>query len=109
MRCYMYDSETSSGTKNLAPQYTKLQIFMVTTTGLLIRWRFHICLPRMQQESQTPHLSILILLHSNNIVFDPITKLFLRTVFVQVPSLLISCMNGIKTNTAQSTFYSSLY
>lgn len=62
----------------------------------------------MQQESQTLHLCVTILLHSNNILFDPITKLFLRTVFVQVPSLLLSCMNDVKTNTAQTTFLQQL-
>lgn len=45
----------------------------------------------MQQDSQTLHLPVIILLHSNNILFDPITKLFL--IFVQVSSLLVSCIN----------------
>lgn len=83
------------------------------TTGLLINWTeegdFIFISLHMQQERQILHLSTIILLQSDNILFDPIVKLFLRTVYLQVFVLFWSAVWTTKQIVHKLLLYSSLY
>lgn len=83
------------------------------TTGLLINWigegGFIFISLHMQQERQILHLTTIILLQSDNILFDPTAKLFLRTVDVSVFVLLGSAVWATKQIVHKLLFSSSLY